>query len=261
MDTRTLFPEDDTTRCSTNNRAHAQAQSTSPVTTGAAAGLSDSSVTEGRFRPSGESQPPPRQSPPTAAAVSQPVAASLSSQPPAAAAPGSHQPMHPTPRHSIDAILGLPGRAHQTLPSTTVQNHLHSPMLGPDFQARKEVACKANRLTDQEFARDRDAERERDQDLYDGSGEYQHQEEKIFPVFSVCNVFSCHNMKLHLLQRLPTRHSGLHLLVPESLLKTRPKTRLSSFALCVCVCVCVNLSLHPCSWKAGTLISGCMSES
>ena len=78
----------------------------------------------------------------------------------------------PTPRHSIDAILGLPGTAPPK-PALMHNNNIpsrgtHSDLMEPGFQGAKDLPCTANRLSDQDFARDQDAESDRD--ILDASG-------------------------------------------------------------------------------------------
>ena len=130
----------------------------------AAAGQSDSSST-------GSLSPPSRDR--TSGTVMVSKSSSVTAGAPQAplVAPGCLLP-GPTPRHSIDAILG------RTPPKTTMMQHNnvhnradHPGMMNSGFQGAKVVPCKGSRLSDQEFTRDREVESDRDHDPLDTSGE------------------------------------------------------------------------------------------
>ena len=176
--TANMFTSDETRRNADNtssaygliaHKMHVSQPSVSPAS--AAAGHSDSSSTGSLSPPSRDNSLFNR----TAATVMVPKSPSAkgSMHQQGMVAAGSLLP-GPTPRHSIDAILGLPGRV-SSKPALTQNNNIpsrgtHSDLMEPGFQGTKDLPCTANRLSDQDFARDQDAESDRDHDVLCVSG-------------------------------------------------------------------------------------------
>ena len=151
------------------HKMHASQLTMSPAS--AAAGHSDSSSTGSLSPPSRDHSLYNRTEASVMVSKSSPAKGSMQQQ--GLVAAGSLLP-GPTPRHSIDAILGLPGRSPPK-PALMQNNNIlsrgtHSALMESGFQGPKDLPCTANRLSDQDFERDQEAESDRDHDILDASG-------------------------------------------------------------------------------------------